>query len=50
MISRTFIYEILEINNTVPSAYENFIHIYNKGYRINSAKEDLLKEVILNGL
>lgn len=44
-ISRTTIYEIMESNITILNVYEKFYsYIYNNGYRINSVKEDLLKE------
>ena len=44
-ISRTTIYEILHSKNIATSVYEKFYsYIYNNGYRINSVKEDLLKE------
>lgn len=47
-ISRTTIYEILHLNNIALSVYEKFyLYIYNIGYRINSVKEDLLKETSL---
>ena len=47
-ISRTTIYEILRLNNIALSVYEKFYsYIYNIGYRINSVKEDLLKETSL---
>ena len=47
-ISRTTIYEILHLNNIALSVYEKFYsYIYNIGYRINSVKEDLLKETSL---
>ena len=47
-ISRTTIYEILNLNNIALSVYEKFYsYIYNIGYRINSVKEDLLKETSL---
>lgn len=44
-ISRSTIYEILHSKNIAASVYEKFYaYIYNNGYRINSVKEDLLKE------
>ena len=47
-ISRTTIYEISRLNNIALSVYEKFYsYIYNIGYRINSVKEDLLKETSL---
>ena len=47
-ISRTTIYEILRLNTIALSVYEKFYsYIYNIGYRINSVKEDLLKETSL---
>ena len=50
-ISRTTIYEILNLNNIALSVYEKFYsYIYNIGYRINSVKEDLLKETSLKKL
>ena len=48
-ISRNTIYEILDTNRTTSSVYEKFYsYIYNIGYRINSVKEDLLKETNFN--
>jgi hypothetical protein len=48
-ISRNTIYEILDTNSTTSSVYEKFYsYIYNVGYRINSVKEDLLKETNIN--
>ena len=48
-ISRNTIYEILDTNKTILSVYEKFYsYIYNIGYRINSVKEDLLKEINFN--
>lgn len=44
-ISRTTLYEIMDSNITISSVYEKlYSYIYNNGYRLNSVKEDLLKE------
>lgn len=48
-VSRATIYEILETNKTIINVYEKiYSYIYNKGYRINSVKEDILKEINTN--
>ena len=48
-VSRATIYEILETNETINNVYEKiYSYIYNKGYRINSVKEDILKETSTN--
>lgn len=48
-VSRTTIYEILETNETIINVYEKiYSYIYNKGYRINCVKEDILKETNTN--
>ena len=44
-ISRTTIYEIFKYNKTTSKVYEKFYSlIYDLGYRLNSVKEDFLKE------
>lgn len=44
-ISKTTIYEIMSSNNVILSAYEKiYSYIYNAGYRINSVREEILKE------
>ena len=44
-ISRTTIYEILNSNITIAKVYEKiYSSIYNLGYRLNSVKEDFIKE------
>ena len=44
-ISRTTLYEIIDKNYTIDSVYEKFYsYVYNLKYRLNSVKEDLLKE------
>lgn len=44
-ISRTTLYEIMKTNVTIDSVYEKFYsYVYKSNYRLNSVKEDLLKE------
>ena len=44
-ISRTTIYEILSSNTTITKVYEKiYSYLYKIGYRLNSVKEDFLKE------
>ena len=44
-ISRTTLYEIIAKNYTIDIVYEKFYsYVYNLKYRLNSVKEDLLKE------
>lgn len=48
-ISRTTIYEIINSNVSISKVYEKFYSsIYKVGYRLNSVKEDFLKETQKN--
>ena len=48
-ISKATIYEILKSNKTTGTVYEKFYSsIYRAGYRLNSVKEDFLKETTKN--
>ena len=48
-ISRTTLYEIFEGNYTTDKVLEKFYsYVYNVGYRLNSVKEDFIKETIKN--
>ena len=48
-ISRTTLYEILDKGITIEKIYDKFYsYIYDIGYRLNSVKEDFIKEIYNN--